>query len=230
MEASNRETAVDTHSPLDLDLRLSEASLVIVHQVPSRLSDRFVEIQQEITAAAKQAPGYAKTEVYPPAKESSDQWVVVMSFRDPVNLEKWFRSPERMRCVSRLSEVGDFSIKKMPSGLGSWFAGLGDASEAPLPGWKMVLSVLSVLYPTAMLNVIYVNPWLESTGLAVTILIGCGLSVTLLQWVLMPPLTKALGRWLRTPFLKAPLLNLAGIAGIAAVLGLFALLFRRLAG
>lgn len=226
---------MNTVCTADIDVRPAEASMVIVHHVPPLLADRFVELQEEITIAAKQAPGYVTTQVYPPAEADSDQWVAVMTFADQASLDHWFESTERVRRVSKVvDEIGNFSIKKMPAGFGAWFARLDhDDKAAPvdqLPGWKMILVVLLALYPIVMITMIVVNPWLSGLGLAVTILFGNILSVTLLQWPLMPALTTVLRRWLRTPFANAPLLNVFIALGIAALLGGMTILFRQLSG
>ncbi|TWU08648.1 hypothetical protein CA54_38840 [Symmachiella macrocystis] len=216
----------------DIDVRPAEASMVIVHQVPPQLADRFVELQEEITVAAKQAPGYVKTQVYPPAATDSNQWVAVMTFADQDSLNRWYESSERIDRAAKISEeIGEFSVKKMPTGFGAWFARLDDdAASDQLPGWKMVMVVLLALYPTVMLTTAFVNPWLSGLGLAVTILLGNILSVSLLQWVLMPQLTNFMQRWLRTPFAQAPLLNIGGVLGITALLLGFTMLFRLITG
>ena len=218
-----------------IDLRPAEASMVIVHHVPPERVDRFVELQEEITDAGKLAPGYVRTEVYPPTERGSDQWVVVMTFTDQASLDRWFDSPERIRRVSKVSEeIGSFSIKKLPTGFGAWFARLDsdgkEVSPDEVPGWKMVMVVLLGLYPTVMLTMTFVNPWLSGVGLAATILIGNVLTVCLLQWILMPWLTSAMERWIRTPVSTAPLLNVGGAFGIAALLGCMTLLFRHFSG
>lgn len=217
----------------DIDVRPAEASMVIVHQVPPQLTDRFVELQEEITLAAKQAPGYVKTQVYPPADANSDQWVAMMTFADQDSLDRWYESSERSVQAAKISEeIGEFSVKKMPTGFGAWFARLDDddAASGQLPGWKMVMVVLLALYPTVMLTSAFINPWFSGLGLAVTILLGNILSVSLLQWVLMPQLTNFMQRWLRTPFAQAPLLNIGGVLGITALLGCFTMLFRQITG
>lgn len=227
---------MSTSCPTDIDLRSArEASMVIVHHVPPELTDRFVELQEEITEAGKLAPGYVKTEVYPPAEKDSDQWVVVMTFTDHASLERWFECPERLGRVEKvIEEIGSFTIKKVPTGFGAWFARLdADGEEAAvdgLPGWKMVLVVLLALYPTVMLTTIFINPWISALGLAGMIMVGNALSVCLLQWALMPPLTAALQRWIRTPISNAPLLNIGGAVGIVAILTGMTFLFHTISG
>ena len=103
------------------------------------------------------------------------------------------------RCVPSGSknfarEWGDFRLKTLPAGFGAWFAGLVDGPEGTLPpSWKIALAVLFQLYPTVMVLTLFVTPHLSSLGLAVTMLIGNVLSVSILQWVLTPRLNKWLG-------------------------------------
>lgn len=223
-----------TTCPTDFDVRSAEASTVIVHHVPAHLADRFVEWQREITAAAKQAPGYVKTEVYPPADDRADQWVFVLTFSDRESLDNWLESSDRAAVLATIPrEMGSFSIETMPSGFGAWFAGLdrGDNGANDLPGWKMVAIVTFALYPTVMLQTLLVSPWLGSLlGMAYSMLILNVIVVSLLQWGLVPPLMTSLRRWLFTPFGKAPLLNVGVALGMAAILVFLATLFRQFSG
>jgi len=61
-------------------------------------------------------------------------------------------------------------------------------------------------------------------------LIGNVLSVVILQWVVMPSLTSALGPWLRANAPDQRALSIGGAAGIVLLLGGLLLLFRLLAG
>ncbi len=201
--------------PTDIDLQPAEASTVFVHHVPPARTNQFVQWQKEVSSAAKRLPGYVMTEVYRPGRVQSDQWVVVMKFRNQESLDRWLDSEERADCLTRIPVQINSSVDKMPAGFGVWFAGLERAESASngapvdeIPGWKMFMAVLLALYPAVMLLTLFVSPWLSSAGMAFTMLIGNALSVGLLQWVLMPSLMIAMRRWLTTPFATSPLLNL----------------------
>src|SRR5262249_15993431 len=62
--------------------------------------------------------------------------------------------------------------------------------------WKMVLTVLLGLYPTVMLLTLFPGPITSHLGYAVSLLIGNALSVSILQWAVMPVLTNVFKPWL----------------------------------
>ena len=74
-KASTREgklavtTLAQPASPLELHTAL--ASSVIVHEVPQKSEPDFLEWQRGITRAAEAAPGYRRTEIYPPSGPAS---------------------------------------------------------------------------------------------------------------------------------------------------------------
>ena len=85
------------------------ASSVIVHRVAPDLVERFLELERGITEAAKAFPGYQATDVYPPADSRQAEWVVVIHFDGPENLQRWLGSPVRAEWVEKLrKEMGDF--------------------------------------------------------------------------------------------------------------------------
>ena len=87
-----------------------------------------------ITEAAKAFPGYQATDVYPPADSRQAEWVVVIHFDGPENLQRWLGSPVRTEWVEKLrKEMGDFRLKTLPAGFGAWFAGLVDEPEMGCP-------------------------------------------------------------------------------------------------
>ncbi len=158
---------------------------------------------------------------------------MVMTFADQSGLDCWFENPERVRRASKLSEeIGKYSVRKVRSGFGTWMAGLekSDDNASELPGWKTALLVLLALYPTVMLITILVNPWIAGLGVAGCRLVDNALSVCLLQWTALPVLTATLRRWLKTPYHKAPLLNVGGTIAIVALLASLALVLHRFIG
>ncbi|REK19542.1 MAG: hypothetical protein DWQ37_00280 [Planctomycetota bacterium] len=174
-----------------------------------------------------------KTEIYPPANEYSTQWVIVMTFADQESLDHWLESPERDEAVARIPEEIRYSVEKMPSGFGAWFAGLtrdGMRLKICRDGrWRRLLP--SPCTPAVMLQSMFVSPWLNGIlGLSFAMLVLNAVVVSILQWALVPPLMSVLRRWLLTPFRKAPLFNLGTALGMAAILICLAALFRLFAG
>jgi antibiotic biosynthesis monooxygenase (ABM) superfamily enzyme len=203
-------------------VRASGASSVIVHRVPPDGAERFLEWQRGISAATAGLPGYQATDVYPPT-EGQQEWVVIVHFADPEGLQRWLGSPLRAEWLAKLhGPEADFQVKTLPGGFGAWFTGLLGRPEATVPRpWKMALSVLLGLYPTVMLLTLFVGPYTDRFGLAASMLIGNALSVSILQWAVMPVLQIMLGPWLRAggpqdraTTIRGAVLILLGLVGL----------------
>lgn len=215
-----------------MELRVSRASAVVVQRVPASLADWFMEWQVGVSQAAEGFAGYRGTDVYPPVDNGRNEWVVVLHFESDTLLKGWLDSSVRAQWVEKLQEqVGDFDLKAMPGGFGAWFAGLGQCSTAETPpSWKMALAVLLGLYPTVMVLTLFPGPYTEPFGLAVAMLVGNALSVSLLQWAVMPVLTTVLAPWLKANSPNQKTLSVAGLFLILVLLAVLAILFRRVTG
>ncbi len=213
-----------------MEVRVCRASAVVVQRIPPAAADWFLQWQRGVTAAAETFPGYRGTDVYPPADGQGDEWVVLIHFDDDASLRRWLGSPVRAEWVGRLqAKVGAFEMKVLQGGFGFWFAGLVRGTDAVPPSWKMVLTVLLGLYPTVMLLTVFVGPYTSRLGLAVSMLIGNALSVSILQWVVMPSLTRLLGPWLRAkPGSKG--MSIIGLVLLLLVLAAMTALFRLATG
>jgi uncharacterized protein len=221
----------DTPHPA-VELRGSRASSVIIHRVPTDSAARFMEWQRGITQTAESFPGYQATDVYPPADRWHQQWVVVIHFDNPEALQRWLDSSARSEWIAKLpSEISDFRLKTLPTGFGPWFAGLVGRPEGGLPpSWKMALTVLLGLYPTVMLLTLFVGPHTSPLGLALSMLIGNALSVSILQWAVMPALNALLARWLHAKADQGEIPSVGGLFLILLLLGGLVVVFRQVTG
>ena len=215
-----------------MEVRASRASAVVVQRVPAARADWFMEWQRDVTGAAEGFAGYRGTDVYPPADNLRDEWVVVIHFDDEESLQSWLDSSVRAQWVEKLqAQVGDFELKALPGGFGLWFAGVDRCpEEAPPPGWKMALTVLLGLYPTVMLLTLFPGPYTQPLGLAFAMLIGNALSVSLLQWAVMPVLNVLIAPWLKANSDKQKALSFGGLLVIFVLLAGLALLFSQVTG
>jgi len=212
-----------------LEVRGARASSVIVERIAPDATAAFMEWQRGISAAAAEFPGYQTTEIYPPTSKQQE-WVSVIHFDDPQTLQAWLDSPKRAAWVARLPcEVRDFRLKMLPSGFGSWFAGLAEDGRLP-PHWKIALSVLFGLYPTVMLLTLFLSPHTQRFGPAVAMLIGNAASVCFLQWVGTPVINPVLGPWLRANGKEHRARSFVGTILILGALGLMTFLFHLLTG
>ena len=216
----------------NLDLRVSQASAMVVQRVPAAHAAWFLDWQRGITSAVEAFSGYRGTDVYPPAGGQGGDWVVVVSFDDEKSLRGWLDSPLRAQWVEKLqAQVGTFDLKVMPSGFGPWFAGCVHGSDgAAPPSWKMALVVLLGLYPTVMLLTLFPGPYTQPLGLALAMLIGNALSVSILQWAVMPVLNILSASWLGANAANQRALSIAGLLVILTLLAGVALIFRQVTG
>jgi len=208
-------------------VRVSKASAILVQRVPSSGAAWFLDWQQGLNAAAEGFAGYPGADVYPPADERREEWVVMIHFDHEQNLRDWLSSPVRAEWVAKLrAQFGDCDLQTLPGGFGSWFTDLARPA-APPPPWKMVLTVLCGLYPTVMLLTIFVSPYLAPLGLALTILLSNALCCCILQWVVMPLVTAGLDPWLKANGRQQRLASLGGVGLLLLLLAGLALVFRK---
>jgi antibiotic biosynthesis monooxygenase (ABM) superfamily enzyme len=212
-----------------LEVRVAHASAVIVQHVPHASKERFLEWQRGIAHVAEGFAGYAGTDIYPPADASRDEWVVVMHFDDDESLEHWLTAPVRERWIQEIqAELGHGQCTNFHGGFADWFT-KRIAEDAPPADWKMALAVLLGLYPTVMLLALYFpGPYTHRWGMAISMLIGNALSVSALQWVVMPVLNKLLGPWLQADAKKQSGVFYGGIAAILVALAALCVVFREL--
>jgi uncharacterized protein len=222
--------ATDPLAPINL--QGPRVSTIIVQSVPPDRVQNFLECQRGLTQAAEGFPGYKGSELYPPADDKSQEWVGIVHFIDAESLERWINSPVRADWVKKLrAEIGDFRLKTLPSGFGAWFAGLETGPDGgPPPSWKIAMTVLLGLYPTVMVLALVVGRFLSPLGLAFAMLISNILSVSLTQWVVIPPIMKVLGPWLRANGPDQKLLSFGGLILLWLLIIGIALAFRTVAG
>jgi len=174
-------------TPPRLDVRDARASSVIVHRVPAEQTDAFLDWEQGVSQAADAFPGCRGTEIYPPSGGGTAEWVVIIHFDDAENLARWLDSPVRADWAAKLpAGLRDFRLKTLAAGFGPWFAAQFDDPAGQPPSWKMALTVLLGLYPTVMILSILVGPRLAFLGMAGSMVVSNALSVSILQWGVMP--------------------------------------------
>jgi antibiotic biosynthesis monooxygenase (ABM) superfamily enzyme len=214
-----------------MEVRGSRSSTIFIHRVPAEKAERFMELQRSITRAVEGFAGFQGTEVYPPAAPQGVEWVTVIHFDKPADLQYWLDSAVRAEWIAKIrGEIGEFRLKTLPGGFGPWFAEEAQEKGGLPPSWKMALTVLVGLYPTVMLLQIFVGPHTSPLGLALSVLIGNAVSVCILQWGVMPVLNAMLRPWVRANAAEERALSLGGLALLLVVLGVMAALFRLATG
>src|SRR4051794_16002778 len=177
-------TTIEECEPKHLVMASSRerASAIIIESIPPERREDYLRWVRGITRAAESFPGFLETNVFPPLQDDRREWVTLIHFRTHDELQGWLGSDARAAWVDRFREMfGEFTLHEVQGGLTPWFAGGGK-----LPGWKMVLTVLLGLFPTVMLITFLIMPLMGGLPFAFKMLVGNVLSVSVLQWALMP--------------------------------------------
>jgi hypothetical protein len=197
-----------------------EASgMVVSTRVKPGREGEYRAWQHKIDAEATRFPGFLGNEVFPPVPGLQGEWVVLVRFDSPENLQRWLLSDVRKRLIDESARLwNEAHVETFSGAFPGWF-GAGSTRSGPAvlpPDWKQAMIVLLVLYPIVMLLGRFLSPWLASLAPAVSMFIGNMASVVLLTWLLMPLANHAFGFWLTPTGARGRLVELRGITVIVA--------------
>jgi uncharacterized protein len=172
-------------------------TVVVSHPVDPADEDAFLAWQERVTDAERKFAGFRGAELFRPVAGVQDEWTALYRYDTDEHLNTWLESRERKRLLDEGRRFKDFSLHRISSPFGSWFAQPGGDEEGGGPAqWKTALSVLVGLYPTVVLLTLAINALWKKSELWAALLVGNILSVTLLTWVVMPIVTRTLRFWL----------------------------------
>jgi len=163
---------------------------------PGREAD-FEAWARGIVAAARQFPGHLGASVLD--APGSREYHILFSFADRRSLRAWLDSEERRRWLARVGELleADRGLQQL-TGLETWFKlpGANVATMTPPPRWKMWLVSLLAVYPLVLAFQALVVPRMARLPLPLRALVFPLVLLTLMTFVVMPMVTRALRRWL----------------------------------
>lgn len=203
-------------------------TVVVSHTVESRWEDEFVAWQEQVDLAQRAFAGFRGSETFRPVPGASEEWTTIFRFDTEDHLNAWLDSSERGRLLDSGRRFEDFELRRIPTPFGAWFSFTGPGGEAapPPPNWKSALSVLVGLYPTVVLLTLAISELWPKGALWETLLLGNILSVSLLTWVVMPVVTRALRFWLDPdPGRAGPRVDRLGAAASVGFLTVAAVVF-----
>jgi antibiotic biosynthesis monooxygenase (ABM) superfamily enzyme len=167
------------------------------HDVASGKETEFVAVQDRLAGVSSTFPGYEGTVLLPP--DEGNQWLSMLRFRTPEQLAAWLRSPERDRALPglRSSLTKGFSAVSQTTPFATTVR-VQDGRTLMTPNWKSAMLVLLVLYPTVMVLSRFFGPVLDHVGAEpwLTLWISQIVSISALQWWLMPTVSRPFGTWL----------------------------------
>jgi antibiotic biosynthesis monooxygenase (ABM) superfamily enzyme len=163
---------------------------------PGREAD-FEAWARGIVAAARQFPGHLGASVLD--APGSREYHILFTFADRRSLRAWLDSDERRRWLVRVGELleADRGLQQL-TGLETWFKlpGANVPTMTPPPRWKMWLVSLVAVYPLVLAFQVLVVPRMARLPLPLRALVFPLVLLTLMTFVVMPMVTRALRRWL----------------------------------
>lgn len=174
------------------------ATVFISHRVDADREADFRAWQKRVTEVESTFPGFRGSELFSPVPGVQDTWTIMYEFDSAEHVNGWLDSPQRAALLEETKEFQDFEVHRLPRPFGTWVPasnrdgtdGVGAAS------WKTALAVLVGLYPTVVILTIAIAEAWPGVPLWLSLLVGNVLSVSLLTWVVMPVVTRALEFWL----------------------------------
>jgi uncharacterized protein len=192
---------------------------IITVSVKPGMEEAYRDWVDRIRQVEARFPGYQGLQLQPPIPGLQDNWVSLLRFDTAEHLNAWLESDARRTALEEVEPFIDRREQQVATAFSGWFT-FGDVPDQVPPNWKQSMIVLLMLYPIVMLELLFLNPRLESLGMAEATFIGNLLSVAALGWVLVPPANRAFDWWLR-PKPNAP--NWVTPAGVALIVGLYTL-------
>jgi uncharacterized protein len=170
----------------------SEVVSVIRHHVRPGSEAAYERWSKEVLPIAQGFPGHqGVTIIRPPA--GSRVYTVVLHFDRLEHLRGWLESDTRRDLLARIEPhlSGNVEIEIRP-GLEVWMPPPGQAPARP---YKQFLLVWAVIYPLQLV-VPQVIVRVVDAPLPLRAVIGSGVIVALMTWLIMPRLTRAVSGWL----------------------------------
>lgn len=182
----------------ELDSKLLQGGIteVFVTQVDPKQNKAYQEWMAHIHQVEAGFPGFRGVYVQSPQANQGKNWITLLQFDTPENLDHWLTSVERQKVLKEAeSFITSLESHRVISPYSGWFASLAKNGALP-PVWKQTMVVLLILFPIVMGELKILSPWTVSLNPSLATFIGNAISVTLIAWPLMPIAIWLLGWWL----------------------------------
>lgn len=176
------------------------ATVVITHRVKDGQQQAYAGWLDEVGPLCRAFPGHLDWQVIRPVANLTSTYTVILRFDTDEHLRAWMDSAERRQMIERvrplLATDDDFHIR---SGLDFWFTPEGARATVPVR-WKQFLVTVSAVYPLVLAIPPALAPVVRAMDSPLDRYLGpllvAGTLVFLMIYVVMPPYTRLLRRWL----------------------------------
>lgn len=188
----------------DIEVTSGCVTEVFITKVRPENEEAFKDWMNKIHNEEVKFPGFRGVYVQSPRQSQSKNWITLLQFDTPEDLERWLDSPERKKILEETKTlVSSLDSHLLMGSYAGWFSSDYKEMEAPAV-WKQTMIVLLVLFPIVMLEMKYLSPLTENLNKSLGTFIGNAISVSLVSWPLIPIAIYFLGWWLspksETPF------------------------------
>jgi len=176
---------------------VSDASCSAVFTFRARpgQEDAVLQWTRRIVSAARRYEGNLAATVVGP--DETGWYQVVHHFRHEAALQSWLQSTERADLHRAAEALLEAPPAVQRTGLETWFGPpSGGPSMVPPPRWKMWLISLLAIYPLVLAFLVWVSPHITRWPLALRAATLPLVVLTLMTFVIMPNVTRALRPWL----------------------------------
>lgn len=181
-------------------------ALVLSRQVRPGREQAFEQVLGRLAGAVRGQPGHLDVTVLRPAPGGPSLYTIVSHFRTRADADAWLRNPERARLVAEadLHAAGELQTRYV-SGLEGWLAAPGAPVLVPPARWKTALVSAAGILPLLEAASYLLAPRLAALPVWVRPLISVLIVIPLMQYAMMPALTRAARGFLYPPQRPEPL-------------------------
>ncbi|MEU8198240.1 antibiotic biosynthesis monooxygenase [Microbispora amethystogenes] len=202
-------------------------TVVIAHRVTRSAEPAFLRWQEKVQ---EKFPGFLGFELFRPVPGLQDDWVSVFRFDTREHLENWLGSVARRKLLDEgRGIIASYDVRRIDSAFSGWFRFTGDSAKGTgPPGWKQAMSVILGLYPVLIVLGLTLDRALNAARVPgyLHVFAGCVVAVGILNWPVMPIVTRVLRFWLapgeeapRRVHLMGALVVVLGYAALLALAG-----------
>lgn len=170
---------------------------VIAHLLKPGQEAAYEAWMREIIPVAKTFPGYLGVNVLRPQPGIQSEYIIVLHFDHPTNLQTWLESKERHTLIAQTQPMVQEPEKiQALTGLETWFELPRRSQKSPPKRYKMALltwlGVFITLSVVGRILAVLLTPLPPILVQFLTV----GAVVGLLTYVIMPRLTQLFRKWL----------------------------------
>lgn len=171
-------------------------TMVVTRAVRPGQDERFEQWLHAVAADAMTFEGHLGVHVIRPGP-GSREYTTIFRFSTPKQLRAWLDSDLRGRRLRESEDLfTDSSQVQELSGLEAWFTLPGRPTSTPPLRYKMALTTFAAVFALLMVIPRLLAPLIDPIPPLARTFVVCATMVTLLTYVVMPPLTRALSGWL----------------------------------